>query len=114
MVDVDNNNGDVLSCIIILLDSIALENNAAVIVETHHNENCTLISRMEEQGWSNETISGLDPTSPDALAHLYACDCDAGIEATFSKLDGETLLVPVVLSQMVDDYPWLKDGKATK
>ena len=114
MVDVDNNNGDVLSCIIILIDSIALENNAAVVVETHHNKDCTLVGRMEEEGWSKEVINGLDPTSGDALAHLYACNCDAGIEAVFSRSDGETLLVPIALSQMVNDYPWLKDDKITR
>ncbi len=114
MVDVDNNNGDILSCIIILIDSIALENNAAVVVETHHNEDCTLVLRMKEEGWSNEEITDLDPKGSDALAHLYACNCDAGIEAVFSKSDGETLLVPILLSQMVNDYPWLKNNEVTK
>jgi len=121
MVVVDNNNGDALVCVIIFLDSIALENNSAVVVETYHQEGCTLVDHMEsdghdfkERGWSNESLSKLDPTSREAMAHLYACDCDTDIEAIFRKPDGETLFVPFLLSEIKREHPWLNDDKVTK
>tara|TARA_R110000824_G_scaffold229092_1_gene416757 strand:+ start:1740 stop:2219 length:480 start_codon:yes stop_codon:yes gene_type:complete len=114
MVVVENNNGDALVCLIILIDSIALENNSAVVVETHHQEDCTLVDYMKERELSNESLGKLDPTSREAMEHLYACDCDADIEATFCRPDGEMLFVPFLLSEIKREHPWLNDDVITK
>jgi len=114
MVDVINNNGDALVCVIILIDSIALENNSAVIVETYHEGNCALMDYMKEQELSNESLGELDPRSREATAHLYSCDCDADIEAVFRKPDGEMLFVPLLLSEIKKEHPWLDDNEVTK
>ncbi len=115
MVDlIEGNNGDAISCIILLLDSIAHENEAMVVVETHHHDDCTLHQYMKDKGITNEVLEQMEPTSKEALRHLYSCTCDPDIEAVFSTETGESLLVPISLSNVRKSLPWLRDKKATK
>ena len=114
MVDIaENNNGNVLICIIILCDSIAQENNSAVVVETHHQEGCTLMDQTKKQQWLEE-LDSPDPRSKEAMAHLYFCNCDTIIEIIFCKPDGETLWVPFLLSDIKRNHPWMNDDETTK
>ena len=69
---------------------------------------------MGEEGESNKTIGRHTPTSDEALAHLYACNCDANIETVFTRGDGESLLVSFLLSDVKEKHPWLNDEEATK
>ena len=44
MVALENNNGDAISCIVIMVDSLARENDSAVEVETFHKEDCEIFN----------------------------------------------------------------------
>ena len=114
MVGLENNNGDAISCIILLLDNLAVSNDAEVVVVTMHQDECALHKHMEDKDLSNDVLSKLDPISPEALQHLYHCNCDTGIEATFSSENGNSLLVPIVLSDVKKKHSWLRDEEATK
>jgi len=111
---VDNNNGDALSCVVILVNSIALENHSAVVVETYHRDGCALMDHVDRGEWSNESLGKMNPIGEEAMAHLYSCNCDTDIEAVFSKPDGEMLAVPLLLSEIKREHPWLNDEKITK
>ena len=108
------NNGAALSCIVLMLDSLASSNNSTVEIETLHDNECLIFSHIKEAHLSNEDLGRLRPTSNEALNHLYSCNCNTGIEAVFAAQNGETLLVPFKLSEVVECHPWLKDGERTK
>lgn len=108
------NNGDALSCIVLMLDSLAYSNGSTVEIETLHDQGCKIFAHMEDSQLSNEELGRLKPTSNEALNHLYSCNCNTGIEAVFAAHNGETLLVPFKLSQVVERHPWLEDGERTK
>ena len=114
MVALEDNNGDAISCIVLMVDSLAKENDSIVTIETLHEEDCHIFKYMGQEKESNETIGKYEPTSDEALAHLYACNCDANIETIFTKGDGESLLVSFLLSDVKSNHPWLNDEGATK
>jgi hypothetical protein len=114
VVALEDNNGDAISCIVLMVDSLARDNESMVVVETLHEENCNIFKFMGEEGESNDTIGRHTPTSDEALAHLYACNCDANIETVFTRGDGESLLVSFLLSDVKENHPWLNDEEATK
>ena len=95
---IEDNNGDAISCIVLMLDSLAKENNSLVEIETFHDDNCKIF----------------EPTSEEAREHLYWCNCNANIETTFKRGDGETLFVQFVLSDVKEKHPWLDDPEQTK
>lgn len=98
------NNGDILSCLILIMHYIAEENNSAVAFETHHQNTCTLAKGQWPQNSDN-----LDPITEKAMAHLYTCNCDTNINVTFMKPNGETFCMPLLLSQIKEKYPWLNN-----
>lgn len=108
------NNGDALSCIVLMLDSLAYSNGSTVEIETLHDQGCPIFAHMEEAQLSNEKLGKFKPTSDEALNHLYSCNCNTGIEAVFAAHNGETLLVPFKLSEVVECHPWLEDGDHMK
>lgn len=114
MVDIESNNGDAISCVVLLLDNIAHENNAMVMVTTHHEDDCALHRHMDDSALTNDVLEEMEPTSKEAMQHLYSCNCDPNIEAVFSTQTGEALLVPISLSNVRKTFPWMKDKKATK
>jgi len=114
MVGLEDNNGDAISCIVFIVDSLARDNESMVVIETLHEEGCHIFQYVEKEGLSKDMIGKHRPTSDKALAHLYACNCDVNIEAIFTKGDGESLLVRCLLSEMKDLHPWLNDEKITK
>lgn len=114
MVELKENNGDALSCIVMMLDSLAKSNNTAVTIETLHDSDCEIFAHLKEGGLTNEDLSKVDPLSEDALGHLYSCNCDASIEAVFISRDGETLLVPFTLADVKKKHAWLDDGEHTQ
>lgn len=114
MVALEDNNGDAISCIVLMLDSLAYENGSLVTIETLHEESCSIFKYMENEALTNEGLAKHEPTSVEALEHLYACNCDTGIEAVFTKEDGESLLVPFALSDVRLRHPWLDDEEDTK
>ena len=114
MVGLEDNNGDAISCVVLIVDSLARENESMVAIETLHKEGCHIFQYMGEEEQSKNMIGEYKPTSDEALAHLYACNCDVSIEAVFTKGDGESLLVSFLLSDMKDLHPWLGDKKITK
>ena len=114
MVALEGNNGDTISCIVLIIDSLARENESMVVIETLHQDNCHIFQRMEGEERRKDMTGGHEPTSDEALAHLYSCNCDANIETVFTKGDGESLLVSFMLSDMKDVHPWLNDEKVTK
>jgi hypothetical protein len=105
------NNGDVISCIIMVLDSLARSNNSVVEIETLHTELCPLLASAQgEAGVSMiQDDSMPDTISAKAMEHLSLCQCDAGIEAVFFAHNGRTLLFPLKLSNVKADHPWLND-----
>jgi|TARA_R110000744_G_scaffold27830_1_gene67604 hypothetical protein len=111
------NNGDALSCIVLIVDSLARENDSKVVIETIHKEDCQI---FESAGISHGSeVTDLYPYKlgddwHERLAHLYSCNCDVGMEAVFTKEDGESLLVSFPLSEMKHLHPWLNDDKLTK
>lgn len=111
---IEDNNGDAISCIVLMLDSLASENMSEVTVQTYHNDECKIFHVMEEESISNESINEHHPTSSEARNHLYSCNCNATIESTFERGDGETLMVQFVLSDVKEKHPWLHDPEQTK
>ena len=114
MVALEDNNGDAISCIVLMVDSLAKENESMVVIETLHEDDCHIFEYMGKVRESNDTIGEHEPTSDEALAHLYACNCDANIETVFTNGDGESLLVSFLLSDVKEHHPWLYDEEATK
>ena len=114
MVGLEDNNGDAISCVVLIVDSLARENESMVAIETLHKEGCHIFQHVGEEEQSKNMIGEYKPTSDESLAHLYACNCDVSIEAVFTKGDGESLLVSFLLSDMKDLHPWLGDKKITK
>ena len=114
MVELKESNGSAISCIVLIIDSLARENESAVVIETLHEEGCYIFGQVEEEGQNKDMIGDHKPTSDEALAHLYFCNCDVNIETVFTKGDGESLLVSFTLSDMKDLHPWLNDEKITK
>ena len=110
----DKGNGDVISCVVFILEDLVSENNAIVTIETLHEDHCNLFKYMEEKGFSNEKLDNLHPTSEEALEHLYSCTCNMKVEALFAKYDGETLLVPFSLNDVKAKHPFLQNKEATK
>ena len=105
------NNGDVISCIIMVLDSLARSNDSIVEIETLHTKLCPLLTSVQ-----GETGVGMiqDDSMPDmisvkAMEHLSLCQCDTEIEAVFFADNGRTLLFPLKLSNVKTDHPWLND-----
>jgi len=113
MVELKNNNGDALSCIVMMLDSLAKSNNSAVTIETLHDSGCGIFGHLKEDGITNEQLSNIDPLSDEALGHLYSCNCNANIEAVFASREGETLLVPFTLADVRKKHSWLNDVEFT-
>ena len=111
---IEQNNGGAISCIVLMLDSLASENNSAVVVETFHDDGCDIFDVLKDEGISNSSINEHHPTSQEARHHLYSCTCDATIESTFERGDGETLLVQFVLSDVMEKHPWLEDPEQTE
>ena len=111
---VELNNGDALSCIVLMLDSLAHSNNSIVEIETLHDGDCYIFDHLKQEELTNKELGALQPTSDEAMGHLYSCNCNAGIEAVFSSSRGETLLVPFRLSDVKRRHPWLNDGKRTQ
>ena len=111
---VELNNGDALSCVVIMLDSLAHSNNSIVEMETLHDSDCCVFDYFKEEQITNKELSELTPTSNEAMRHLYSCDCNAGIEAVFSSFKGETLLVSFTLSDIKRKHPWLDDEERTQ
>ena len=114
MVGIEDNNGDAISCIVLMLDSLARENHSQVTVETVHVEDCRIHDAMEEGGITNDTINEHEAVSEEARQHLYSCNCNPSIETTFERGDGETLLVTFPLSDAKQKHPWLNDKEQTK
>ena len=114
MVELEDNNGDAISCIVLIVDSLARDNESMVTIETLHKDGCHIFRYMGKEKHSKDMIGEHGATSDEALAHLYSCNCDANIEAVFTKGDGESLLVAFLLSDMRDLHPWLSDEKITK
>ena len=114
MVALENNNGDAISCIVIMVDSLARENDSAVEVETFHKEDCEIFNLITDREASNKEIDAHSPVSQKAREHLYSCNCNATIETTFKRSDGETLLVTFPLSDAKEKHPWLNDEEQTK
>ena len=111
---IEQNNGDAISCIVLMLDSLASENNSVVTLETFHSDSCGIFNAMKEEDITNESINKHHATSQEARHHLYSCTCDATIESTFERGDGETLLVQFVLSDVIEKHPWLEDPEQTE
>jgi hypothetical protein len=111
---VELNNGNALSCIVLMLDSLAHSNNSVVEIETLHNSDCMIFDHLEQEKLTNKSLGEMKPTSGAAMEHLYSCNCNAGIEAVFSSQKGETLLVPFQLSDVKRKHPWLDDGDRTQ
>lgn len=114
MVALENNNGDAISCIILLLDTLAIDNDARVVVVTIHQSECAFHEYMEDSGLSNDVLVKMDPKSSAIREHLYHCNCDTSIEATFSNENGDSLLVPIVLSDVKKKHAWLRNEEETK
>ena len=110
----EDNNGDAISCIVLMVDSLARENESQVTIETVHFEDCRIHDAMEESGISNESINEPEAISEEARHHLYSCNCDPSIETTFERGDGETLLVTFPLSDAKQKHPWLDDKEQMK
>ncbi len=111
---IEDNNGDAISCIVLMLDSLAKENDSLVEIETFHDDNCKIFEIIKDREVSNEEINQHEPTSEEAREHLYSCNCNANIETTFKRGDGETLFVQFVLSDVKEKHPWLNDSEETK
>tara|TARA_R110000765_G_scaffold282918_1_gene379931 strand:- start:197 stop:676 length:480 start_codon:yes stop_codon:yes gene_type:complete len=105
------NNGDVISCIIMALDSLARANNSIVEIETLHTGLCPLLSSAQgEEGVGIIRGDSMpDMISAKAMEHLFLCQCDPEIEAVFFADNGKTLLFPLKLSNVKTDHPWLND-----
>ena len=43
----EDNNGDAISCIVLMVDSLARENESQVTIETVHFEDCRIHDAME-------------------------------------------------------------------
>jgi hypothetical protein len=114
MVELKDNNGGALSCIVMMLDSLAKSNNTAVTIETLHDSDCDIFGHLKESQLSNKDLSKIDPLSEQALGHLYSCNCNASIEAVFASKDGETLLVPFTLADVKKKHAWLNDNEHTR
>jgi len=113
-VALEDNNGDAISCIVLMVDSLARDNHSQVTIETIHAEDCHIHDAMEERSITNDTINEHGAISEEARQHLYSCNCDTSIETTFEKGDGETLLVTFPLSDAKRKHPWLDDQDQTK
>ena len=105
------NNGDVISCIIMVLDSLARSNDSVVEIETLHKESCPLLTSTQGEGGVEmiQNDSMPDTISAKAIEHLSLCQCDPDIEAVFFAHNGRTLLFPLKLSNVKADHPWLND-----
>mgnify|MGYP003624836739 FL=1 len=114
MVELEDNNGDVISCIVFLVDSLARENDSMVVIETLHEDGCPIFGSVGKEGQNKDMIGDYEPTSDEALAHLYVCNCDVGIELVFTNGDEESLLVSFTLGDMKEAHPWLNDKSTTK
>ena len=110
----EDNNGDAISCIILMVDDLARENDSLVELETLHQEDCSIFKMMKDNAIDNESINEHRATSEEARKHLYSCNCDAEIETTFTKGDGESLLVSFLLSEAKESNPWLNNTKEMK
>jgi hypothetical protein len=114
MVALEDNNGDAVSCIVLMIDSLAKENQALVQLETLHQDDCNIFTMMDEKSVDNESINEHDATSEEARKHLYSCNCNVQIETTFMRGDGESLLVSFHLSEVKERHPWLNNPEETK
>jgi len=105
------NNGDAISCIIMVLDSLARSNDSVVEIETLHKESCPLLTSAQGEGGVEMIQNDSMPytISAKAMEHLSLCECDADIEAVFFADNGRTLLFPLKLSSVKADHPWLND-----
>ena len=105
------NNGDAISCIIMVLDSLARSNDSVVEIETLHTESCPLLASAQSEGVAEviQVDSMPHTISAKAIEHLSLCECDANIEAVFFAHNGRTLLFPLKLSHVKTDHPWLND-----
>ena len=112
--DLRDNNGDAISCIVLMLDSLARENHSQVTVETVHVEDCHIHEAMKKNAITNDTINEHEAISEEARQHLYSCNCNPSIETTFEKGDGETLFVTFPLSDAKQKHPWLDDKEQMK
>ena len=112
--ELEDNNGDAISCIVLIVDSLARDNESMVTIETLHEDGCHIFQYIGKEKHSKDMIGEHGATSDEALAHLYACNCDANIETIFTKDDGESLLVSFLLSDVKSNHPWLNDEGATK
>ena len=110
----EDNNGDAISCIVLMIDSLAKENEAVVQLETLHQDDCNIFKMMKDEAVDNENINEHSPVSEEAREHLYSCTCNVTIETTFKRGDGETLLVTFPLSDAKEKHPWLDDQEQTK
>ena len=106
----EDNNGDAISCIVLMVDSLARENQSQVTIETVHFEDCHIHDAMKEKEMSNESINEHEAISEEARQHLYSCNCNPSIETTFERGNGETLLVTFPLSDAKENHPWLDDA----
>lgn len=105
------NNGDVISCIIMVLDSLARSNGTIVEIETLHAGSCPLLTSAEGEAGVGMILDNSMPDmiSVKAMEHLSLCQCDPEIEAVFFADNGRTLLFPLKLSTVKADHPWLND-----
>jgi hypothetical protein len=62
-VGIEDNNGDAISCIVLMLDSLAKENNSLVEIETFHDDNCKIFEVIKDREVSNKEINEHEPTS---------------------------------------------------
>jgi len=113
-VALEDNNGDAISCIVLMIDSLAHENDSAVEIETFHEKDCEISNLIKDSDASNKEINEHSPVSEEAREHLYSCTCNVTIETTFKRGDGETLLVTFPLSDAKEKHPWLDDQEQTK
>ena len=111
---VPGNNGDALSCVVLMTDGVARDSNASVDFETVHEEKCHLLSLADQEIVSNEAIREHEASSVQARQHLYLCNCQATVEATFVRENGDSLLVRFCLDGLKKVHPWLDDEKETQ
>ncbi len=110
----EDNNGNAISCMGLMVDSLARENQSQVTIETVHFEDCHIHDAMKEKEMSNESINEHEAISEEARQHLYSCNCNPSIETTFERGNGETLLVTFPLSDAKENHPWLDDKEQMK
>jgi hypothetical protein len=110
----EGNNGDAIACIVVLLNSLAREYDASLVVKTLHNDGCAIFTLIGDPGVINKNISEHLPQMDRAMEHLYMCDCDPIIETVFTRSEMNTFLVSVSLKEVTDHCTWLNDHDITK